>query len=127
MSSEEAEAAQAIVTTFIAAIERGDVDGAIACMTEDCEYDNVPMAKAIGHEQIRTTLSMFISPDAKTQFEIIRQAATGNVVMNERIDRLTVFGKQVELPVAGVFEVRDGKIALWRDYFDLQQFTNQTS
>jgi limonene-1,2-epoxide hydrolase len=29
------------------------------------------------------------------------------------------------LPVAGVFEVRDGKIAAWRDYFDLATFTKQ--
>jgi limonene-1,2-epoxide hydrolase len=26
------------------------------------------------------------------------------------------------VPVAGVFEIEDGKIKAWRDYFDLQQF-----
>ena len=47
-----------------------------------------------------------------------RQTVTGNVVMNERIDRLVIKGKQIALPVAGVFEVTDDKITFWRDYFD---------
>ena len=48
-----------------------------------------------------------------------RQTATGDVVMNERTDRFLVKGEWYDLPVAGVFELRDGKIALWRDYFDM--------
>ncbi len=114
-----------VVTAFIAAIEKGDVDGALALMSPDAEYDNVPMSKVVGHEAIKGTLAMFVGPDQKTQFEVVRQAASGNLVMNERVDRLTVFGKAVELPVAGVFEVVDGKIVLWRDYFDLTTFNNQ--
>ena len=34
-------------------------------------------------------------------------------------------GKDIALPVAGVFEVRDGKIAAWRDYFDLATWQRQ--
>ena len=29
------------------------------------------------------------------------------------------------LPVMGAFEVSDGKINAWRDYFDMNQFTSQ--
>ncbi len=36
-------------------------------------------------------------------------------------------GKKVELPVAGVFEVKDGKITAWRDYFDMQTWARQTT
>ena len=36
-------------------------------------------------------------------------------------------GKTIALPVAGVFELRDGKIAAWRDYFDLQTFMTQSA
>jgi limonene-1,2-epoxide hydrolase len=42
------------------------------------------------------------------------------VVVTERTDRFRFKDRWVDLPVAGVFELRDGKIALWRDYFDLQ-------
>jgi len=51
---------------------------------------------------------------------------TGNTVLTERIDRFTIGGKRVELPVMGAFEVAsDGKICAWRDYFDMQQFMKQ--
>ena len=39
--------------------------------------------------------------------------------MNERTDHITRDGKTTALPLMGVFEVRDGKIALWKDYFDV--------
>jgi limonene-1,2-epoxide hydrolase len=48
------------------------------------------------------------------------------VVFNERIDVFQMGGKKVELPVAGVFVVTNGKISAWRDYFDLASFTKQT-
>ena len=114
-----------IVDAFIAAIEGGDIDAAMRHLSPDCEYDNVPMSKAVGHDAIRATLSMFVGPEHKTQFEVVRQAASGNVVMNERIDRMEVFGKRIELAVAGVFEVDGDTITLWRDYFDLQTFNAQ--
>jgi len=113
------------VNAFIAAVERGDLEGALSHLSPDCEYDNVPMSKAIGTEEIRGVLAMFVSPDQKTEFEIVRQAASGDLVMNERIDRLQIGDKHVELAVAGVFEVRDGRIVLWRDYFDLATLTGQ--
>jgi len=119
--------AEGVVAEFIAALARGDIEGAMGYVAPDCEYDNVPMSKAIGHEQIRGVLGMFVGPDNPLQFDVVRQAASGNLVMNERVDRLTVAGKRVELPVAGVWEVDPGtnKITLWRDYFDMGQFNSQ--
>jgi limonene-1,2-epoxide hydrolase len=45
--------------------------------------------------------------------------------MNERTDRVGKDGKWMDLPVAGVFEVHDGRITLWRDYFDMNTFNTQ--
>jgi limonene-1,2-epoxide hydrolase len=53
-----------------------------------------------------------------------RQLASGPLVMNERTDRFEMHGRWVDLPVAGVFEVHDGLITLWRDYFDLPTIVN---
>ena len=119
--------AEGVVAEFIAAVERGDIDGAMGYLAQDAEYDNVPISKAHGHEEIRNVLGMFISPDNPAEFKVIRQAASGNLVMNERVDRLTIAGKAIELPVAGVFEVDAGtnKITLWRDYFDMGQMNAQ--
>ena len=117
--------AEALVAEFIAAVERGDVDGALGYMAPDCEYDNVPMSKAVGHDEIRGVLSMFVSPENPAEFKIVRQVAAGNLVMNERLDRMSIGGKPIEIRVAGVWEVRGDKITLWRDYFDMGMVNSQ--
>lgn len=66
-------------------------------------------------------------PAEKIEFEISAIASTGSVVFTERVDRFVVGGKTIALPVAGVFELRDGKIAAWRDYFDMQSYLKQAS
>jgi len=48
----------------------------------------------------------------------MQTSAPGDVVLNERSDRFRSGDRWFELPVAGVFVVRDGRIQLWRDYFD---------
>ena len=52
-------------------------------------------------------------------FIVHRQVATDTTVMNERTDRFVAGDATYDLPVMGVFEVHDGKISLWRDYFDM--------
>jgi limonene-1,2-epoxide hydrolase len=55
--------------------------------------------------------------------ETTHLAVRDDVVLTERIDTFTVGGKEAALPVMGTFEIRDGKIAKWRDYFDMAQIT----
>ena len=38
--------------------------------------------------------------------------------------RTMVAGTSVDLPCFGYFELQDGKIKVWRDYFDLATYTN---
>jgi limonene-1,2-epoxide hydrolase len=42
-----------------------------------------------------------------------------------RVDAFKLPNKAFELPVMGIFEVGDGKISAWRDYFDMNQFTGR--
>jgi limonene-1,2-epoxide hydrolase len=32
-------------------------------------------------------------------------------------------GKEISLPICGVFEIRHGRIKSWRDYFDMTRLT----
>jgi hypothetical protein len=57
------------------------------------------------------------------EFRILNIAANGPVVMTERVDVVKLPNKTFELQVMGTFEVGDGKIKAWRDYFDQNQFT----
>jgi limonene-1,2-epoxide hydrolase len=113
------------VTAFIQAIVTKDLDGAMALAHDDIEYDNVPMETARGAEAARTLLASFVDMSDEIEWVIHRQVATGNVVMNERTDRFRSGDRWIEIPVAGVWQVDDGRITLWRDYFDLEGLMTQ--
>ena len=49
------------------------------------------------------------------------------MVLTERVDTFTIGGAVAPLPVMGTFEIRDGKICAWRDYFDMAQITNMVT
>jgi limonene-1,2-epoxide hydrolase len=118
---------EALVLEFCTAFGRRDIDELLGFFTDDAIYHNIPMAPATGKAEIRAALEMFIPDSPAIEFEMLNIASNGPVVFTERIDRMTIMGNQVAAPVAGVFEVRDGKIAAWRDYFDLQQFMTPAS
>src|SRR3954454_20144128 len=116
-----------VVTAFIATIESFDLEGALAFLADDVEYDNVPIGAVHGVDQVRATLGPFVGRFEEIDWPVSRIAATGTVdegtVFTERVDRFRAGETWVELPVTGVFEVRGGRITLWRDYFDLGTFT----
>lgn len=117
--------AEEIVNEFMARIVRMDLDAACELVSDDVEYDNVPMGKVYGPDGIKSVLGQMVGMLDEVDWIIHRQVAAGSLVLNERTDRFGMNGKWMELPVAGVFEVRDDRIVLWRDYFDMTTFTNQ--
>ncbi|HAC58884.1 MAG: hypothetical protein CMI62_01410 [Parvibaculum sp.] len=106
------------VKAFLDTMMRKDYDEGLKLVTSDVEYDNVPIGKAEGPEGIRAVLEPFFGPTITNEYKVLRELADGGTVILERLDRHLLENGWVELPVTGVFEVRDGKIALWRDYFD---------
>jgi len=115
------------VRDFCAAWGRRDVEELLGYFAADAVYHNMPMAPVTGHDGIRELLNMFAPAAETAEFEILAIASSGNLVFTERVDRFTMNGRQVALPVAGVFEVRDGKIAAWRDYFDFATWQRQVA
>lgn len=113
------------VNAFMAHINVLDLASATALLSDDCEYDNVPMGKMHGRETVHEFLAPMMSRCSELDWITVRQAATGPLVLNERLDRFHWPHGWVEVPVAGVFEVHDGKITLWRDYFDLPTYRDQ--
>ncbi len=116
---------ETVVRDFCAAWTRRDVDELLGYFTADAVYHNIPVEPVTGTDGIRELLNMFAPAASSAEFEIVRLAAHGNVVFTERVDRFTMNGKSVVVPVAGVFEIRDGKIAAWRDYFDFATWQRQ--
>ena len=118
--------AEAIVNAFMAEfdVEHPDADQLASYFTDDAVYHNMPMAPAEGIETVRAALAGVTQMTSKG-WEILHSAANGDVVLNERVDRFDMGGTEVSVQVMGVFEIRDGKIARWRDYFDMASFQKQ--
>jgi limonene-1,2-epoxide hydrolase len=58
-------------------------------------------------------------------WEVRHIVADGDVVLTERVDHFAVGETHVSVPCMGVFELRNGKITAWRDYWDLGKFEDQ--
>lgn len=111
-----------LVREFCEAWSAKDPDALAAYFAADGVYHNMPLQPIEGRDAIRGFLAGFLSGIETAEFRILRQVAAGPVVMNERVDVFrTVDGKSGEFPVAGVFEIRNGAIVAWRDYFDMAQ------
>lgn len=112
-----------LIKDFVAAWGSLNIDRIMDFFTEDAVYINIPMEPANeGKAAIRGFIEGFAGNCSSIEFVIHNQVAAGNSVMNERTDKITMGDNTIELPVMGVFEIRDGKISAWRDYFDMGPF-----
>ena len=93
------------VTALVAACEARDLDAVCALVTDDIEYDNVPIGAVHGPDGVRSVLSGGVTAAAEqVEWVVLNQVASGDVVMNERIDRFLVDGRWIEIPIAAVFQ-----------------------
>lgn len=117
---------QKIVEQFIEAWARNDIDELMSFFRPDAVYHNIPVEAVSGTEAIRQVISGFAGSATAIEW-IVRAIAESDsgVVLTERLDRFQIADHWIELPVMGSFELKDGKIAHWRDYFEMKQFTDQ--
>jgi limonene-1,2-epoxide hydrolase len=107
-----------LVRDFIAAWERRESDFIIGCFAEDAVYHSMPLTPIEGKAAIADWVRSF-ERKKSGRLDVHHQIATEHVVMNERTDRIELNGHSVTLPITGVFEINDGKIRAWREYFDM--------
>ncbi len=115
----------ALIRRFLEACVRADPDEFASYFTEDAIWSNSPWPPVVGRDAIRETLRRGARQMKALPWEVRHIIAVGEVVMTERVDNFLVGDTQVRVPCMGVFELRDGKIAAWRDYWDLKQFEAQ--
>ena len=115
----------ALISQFIQACVRADPDEFASYFTEDAIWWNSPWPPVKGRDAIRETLRRGSQKMAALPWEIRHIVADGNIVLTERVDHFLVNNKKVSVPCMGVFELQGGKIAAWRDYWDLKQFEAQ--
>ncbi len=112
-----------VVRDFLGAIERLDVDEAMTLLDADVVYQNVPLPPARGARAVQKQLRWLAKYGSWFEARIHTVAADGPNVLTERTDVLVLGRVRAEFWVCGTFEVRDGRIVLWRDYFDFANLT----
>ena len=115
-----------VVRRFCAAWGEATLDEVMAAFADGAVYHNIPVEPVVGVDAIRSTIEGFTAGVEAVEFRVLAVAAQGATVLTERLDVFRFPGGHViELPVMGTFEVDNGRITAWRDYFDLQQFLGQ--
>jgi len=110
------------VEVFLSALQDEDYDGAAAVLDENVIYQNVGFTTIHGPAR---TVNLFRGMQGRMGFEvkIHRIAVNGSSVLTERTDALVFGPVRIQLWACGIFEVHNGRISLWRDYFDLWDVT----
>ena len=115
----------AVVESFFEAFRSLDLDRAASLMADDVVYQNVPFPAHRGKPAVMRTLNGFGRVMTGFDVKMKNIAARDGVVLTERVDILTGPLMHLDLWVCGTLEVREGRITLWRDYFDLASATAQ--
>lgn len=113
--------ATTVVTRMINGWERCDVSAIVTCFAEKAIWTNMPRAPVEGRVAIAAAIEDFLTTVDSAAIEIHNQwEVSPTVVINERTERFRLKdGKQIIIPVMGVFETDRDLILAWRDYFDL--------
>ena len=114
---------RAVVQSLADAWGAQDIDAIMGHFTDDVVYHNIPMDPAEGVDAVRAVIEGFLAMAESIVFETLNEVSEGDLVMNERVDTFVIGGNDTPIKVMGIFELRDGKIARWRDYFDMAGLT----
>ena len=107
--------------TLMDAWRRKDLAGVLDCVTDDVEYHfHVGTRPIVGKATFETFIKRLSEQQREVGWTIERHAQSGDTLFIEGYDAyVDPEGRRIAHPYAGVFEFRDGKIARWRDHFDL--------
>jgi limonene-1,2-epoxide hydrolase len=128
VGSAPAEASAAdVVRRFLEVLAAGDVDAAAELVDEDLVYENVSLPTIRGRRRFEQAFRSFAHRGIGFDVRIHRIAESGGSVLTERTDALSWGRFRTQFWVCGAFEVEQGRIVLWRDYFDWQAILTATA
>jgi limonene-1,2-epoxide hydrolase len=71
-----------------------------------------------GREEIRERLATLLAGIDQIELKILNMGVVDDVVFLERADDFTFNGRHGVVPVVGVMEIENGKVKMWREYYD---------
>jgi limonene-1,2-epoxide hydrolase len=114
----------AVVHEFLAAWNANDLRRVVASLHPQVVYHNIPVAPIHGRDEVYRYLTAQGAFDW-IDWKVLAIAASGNKVLTERVDDFSRGGVEISLPLMGIFEIEDGLIKAWRDYFDMGMYRRQ--
>jgi limonene-1,2-epoxide hydrolase len=110
----------ATVQAILAAWSSSDPEAVASLFSTDGVFHCVMRQPIVGKEAFSRHLQNLQSfkPGNKVDIQVKHIGLIDGLVFTERLDRVLINGKQGEIPAVGIFEVKDGKVAQWREYFD---------
>ena len=108
-----------VVANFLEALQRSDLDAALALVAEDLIYMNVSLPTIHGRRGLDRVFRPLFKPGrAGFAVRMHHIATDGEVVLTDRTDQITLGRFRARFWVFGRSVVRDGQITVWRDCFD---------
>jgi limonene-1,2-epoxide hydrolase len=109
-----------VVRRFLTALADDDIDAALELIAGDIVYENVSLPTIRGRRRFEKGARNFSKRGIGFDVRFHRVAEDGTTVLTERTDALFFRRYRSQFWVCGTFDVHDGRITLWRDYFDWQ-------
>ncbi|WP_420426787.1 limonene-1,2-epoxide hydrolase family protein [Algiphilus sp.] len=106
------------VTAFLQALQDCDFSAVRALLAPDLAYTNVSLPTLRGGERVARMLELALRRGGGFEVETHHIAVNGDTVLTERTDVVKLGPVHARFWVCGTFQVRDGQIVVWRDYFD---------
>lgn len=125
--TETKETSEQVVRDFLESWGGRSLETICSGFADDAVYHNVPVDPIEGIADIRAVFQGFLDAFCDAKLDVVRLAAEPGLVLAERVDYFTMNdGRKIVLPVTGVFEIENGKIKRFSDYFDLADFEGQS-
>ncbi|MGB3049524.1 MAG: limonene-1,2-epoxide hydrolase family protein [Polyangiales bacterium] len=109
---------QQVVEAFLSALERLDLDGAAALVSDDIRWINVPWKTSTNKKRFEKVLRAMFKDASRFEVQCFDIHERGDgVVYTDRVDIFEGGGLTMHLPVQGEFRVKDGLVTEWVDRF----------
>ena len=108
----------AVVERLLDRLRVTDSDGAAELLAVDVEFRNTWLPTVRGRERVRKLFRALVRMQTGVEIYVHTISAEGSSVLTERTDVLKWGPLRVQLWICGRFDVHDGQIVKWREYFD---------
>lgn len=113
----------AVARALVEAVFSGDVDGATSYCTPDIALTIEGTQTVFGHEGVRHIMAFNAEVSSDVRIAIHHVLGAGDTAAINRTTYLTIGGVPLQLEVGSFFTLRDGLVAEWTDYQDMQDVT----